>query len=119
MTRGSRRQLRQMSDFELGWVVGLLEGEGCFSIDRPANRPNVYVRVEVQTADRDVLERLAEYTGLAGVYGPYKTRSKKHAPMFGWHVTGKIAVELMELVRNHMGGRRQRRIGEVLLAAGS
>jgi len=56
-----------MSDFELGWVCGILEGEGCFFVTtrRTAKYgPYLYARVTVCRTDRDVLEQLQRVTGV-------------------------------------------------------
>ena len=106
-----------MKQFELGYVVGLLEGEGCFSLRQsgPANKyRRKYASVEVQSADRDVLERLLEYLGVGTIGGPYKTREKHHAPMYSWRVSTDVAIAVMKLVLPHMSARRRDRIEEVI-----
>jgi len=57
----------QMSDLELGWVAGILEGEGCFFVTTRKTAkygPYVYARVTVCMTDRDIIERLQHVTGV-------------------------------------------------------
>lgn len=105
-----------MSQRELGWVAGILEGEGCFSAYKNKWKEKTYLhaKIEVQSADRDVIDRIYEYTKLGTIGGPYKTRSAKHSPMHSWRVQGDDAKTLMRVVFDLMGKRRQEKIKLVL-----
>jgi hypothetical protein len=107
--------MRKMSKHELWWVAGFLEGEGCFS--RRESHPGYsYPNIDVQTSDRDVLDRLVEITGTGRVSGPFATRAAHHRPMYGWKKVGKEARELMVLLAPLMGERRREKIEEILAA---
>jgi hypothetical protein len=42
------------------WAVGILEGEGCFSIHKRSNRPNtVSCAIHCEMTDQDTIENLA------------------------------------------------------------
>jgi hypothetical protein len=61
MSAASDVRARHFPDPELWWVAGFLEGEGCFGYWE--SKPGYpYVSIDVQSADRDVLERLVTYT---------------------------------------------------------
>jgi hypothetical protein len=69
----------RMSSFELGWVAGLLEGEGCFFVNTsgtPQYGPYAYARVAVCMTDRDVLERLQEVTGIGRLEKSVRERTR-------------------------------------------
>jgi hypothetical protein len=108
----------RMSSFELGWVVGLLEGEGCFFVNTcgtPKYGPYAYARVTVCMTDRDVLERLQEVTGIGRLEKVRPRKDPKHKPISQWIVCrNQEAIELMVAVYPHMGVRRQAKIREVL-----
>jgi hypothetical protein len=56
----------RLTDFELGWVVGLLEGEGCCFITRRVKGPYgpyLDARVTVCMTDGDVLDGFSESPG--------------------------------------------------------
>jgi DNA-binding Lrp family transcriptional regulator len=106
-----------MTDFELGWVAGILEGEGCFFVTtrRTAKYgPYVYARVTGMT-DRDVLERLRKVTGVGVLERVRARKDPRHKPIWQWIVSrNQEAIELMVAVYPHMGTRRQAKIREVL-----
>jgi hypothetical protein len=106
----------QLSDFELGWVCGILQGEGCFFVTtrRTAKYgPHLYARVTVCMTDRDVLEQLQRVTGV-GILEKVRER-KDPRPISQWIVCrNQEAIELMIAVYPHMGVRRQAKIREVL-----
>jgi hypothetical protein len=108
----------KLTDFELGWVVGILEGEGCFFITRRAKGPYgpyLYGRVTVCMTDRDVLERLQRVTGIGKLERVRERQDPKHKPISQWIVCrNQEAIELMVAVYPHMGARRQAKIREVL-----
>ena len=56
--------MRAMTEFERGWVIGFLEGEGSFDGGKR-------FQVKASQVQREPLERLCKYTGLGKVYGPY------------------------------------------------
>jgi hypothetical protein len=108
----------QMSDFELGWVCGILEGEGCFFVTtrRTAKYgPYLYARVTVCRTDRDVLEQLQRVTGVGILEKVRERKDPRHKPISQWIVCrNQEAIELMIAVYPHMGVRRQAKIREVL-----
>lgn len=108
--------MNDLSDYELGWLVGILEGEGCFSIgmDKRRKHREKKVRVQLQMGDAEIIAKLIRITGLGNVGGPYKTRSKVHTPMWGWNLGHDDSLQIMALVYDHMSARRKARIAEVV-----
>ena len=107
-----------VNQFDLGWLVGILEGEGCFRI-ASRHKKSAYPRIIVKMCDRDAVERLAEITG-AGIVREAAWESKKnpkHSVAYTWTVNGAASLPLMELVRPYMGERRKQKIDEVLAEA--
>jgi hypothetical protein len=100
-----------MTDIELSWLAGLLEGEGSFLMPPPSksNSP----RIALQMTDRDVVERAAHLMGVNYIH-------EKDPKKEGWKVTYRIcvqgsrAMELMWLLRPYMGERRASKITEIL-----
>lgn len=115
-----RPEVRDLSDFELAWLVGLLEGEGTFSISTSRPKPNGgyyrYPRVRVTMTDQDVVEHVAKLFGGTKVHftHPPSAQAAGHAPQWATELQGKKAVILMERVLPYMGNRRQARIRELL-----
>ena len=102
-----------MKQRDLGWVVGILEGEGSFCLNTPMKKyPHYrYARIHVGMTDRDVVARLAKLLG-GNVLGPYLKGNNR--PMYEWQASGTRAVPLMRLVLPMMGRRRRAKIREIL-----
>ena len=113
------RSLPDFSDAELGWLAGLLEGEGYFGIIRNHGKLNgdrtkvyLYPRIGVSMTDRDVIERVARFwSGKVSVVKPAGV-SKKTS--YRTHLFGKRAVRMMRLLRPLMGERRRKQIDNTL-----
>ena len=107
-----------MDDAKLYWVAGILEGEGCFGINRrKAGRPGhekMYenFRIEVNMTDEDIIRRMHAWTGMGYVNGPYSY--KKHPEWTPtWHLFIQRKAEAEPLARAVfplMGVRRQQQI---------
>ena len=102
--------MRDLTTFELGWLSGILEGEGCFTT---TGRRRPYVAVYVQSTDRDVVERAADMIE-AGVQTSKHISEISVKPQYRTVVQGRKASEVMQAVRPHMGSRRAARIDELL-----
>ena len=94
----------------LAWVGGLLEGEGCFGINRSRN-----LRIECKMTDEDVIRRLREITG----FGSIRINNKERKPSgslgkiaYHWMGYGKDAYDLERALFPILGIRRQIRIEE-------
>ena len=104
-----------MNKFDLGWLVGFLDGEGSFIL-RPIRKKQGYIRarecnIQATNTDRDTMERLAR---IAGGYsnGPYVWSKKvNHKPLYRWTLAKKIKVfDLLNLIKPYMSRRRQAQI---------
>ena len=108
----------RMSQFEFGWLVGILEGEGCFFVttrSKGGYGPSAYARVTVCMTDRDIIERLRRVTGIGTLEKIRERKNPEHKPISQWIVCRhQEAIELMVAVYPHMGTRRQAKIREVL-----
>lgn len=95
-----------ISEPDLMWLVGILEGEGAFDCHR-----GKYPRIRLGMCDRDVVGRAATLMGS-------RVRLSLHpAPaQASWHteISGTRAVEIMNALLPHMGSRRSGRIATVL-----
>lgn len=93
-----------MNDIETGWVAGIIEGEGCFTVKR--GRPVV----KVEMTDLDVIERLQALTGVGTICAP--TKRKDHwSQSYSWQVQNHDDAErLMKSLLPHMSKRRAERI---------
>lgn len=90
------------------WLAGLLEGEGCFDLQR-----GKYPRVRLAMTDRDVVGRAAT------LFGSSIRLTLKSGEKPTWHAErqGAAAAEIMRAILPFMGARRSQRIAEILSKA--
>src|SRR3990167_2660157 len=111
-----------MTDFELGWVVGFLEGEGCFACwvqktGTPHTGGSRSLSVICDQVQKEPLDRLMRFTGAGKVLGPYTTNKpdgNNRQPIHSWRAHTAAASQLMETIRPHMSPRRQAQIDKAL-----
>lgn len=95
-----------MTDADLYWLAGLLEGEGSFVAGPPSN-PGC-PQVCLQMVDEDVVARIAKL--FAKKYWRCVPKNVRHSPTYKTYLRGLRAVELMHTLRPLMGRRRQGQI---------
>ena len=104
--------------YEFGWVVGLLEGEGCFFVRRDKKRGQVAAGVSLAMCDEEPVRRIRAFFGCGTVRGPFFNnpggRRPNHRPLFKWAVGTAQARSVMRIVLPYMSPRRHARIEEVL-----
>ena len=100
-----------MSDIELGWLAGILEGEGSFGAYVRSDRPkSVVLQVRVVMVDVDVVERLRDVTEI-GTIRFQESRRPSEQPTCHWSVHRKSDVlDLLTAILPLMGARRRERI---------
>ena len=103
-------ELAPISDRDLCWLAGLIEGEGTF-LAGPPSAPRTPA-VQVSMVDRDVIERAGSILQ-ASVYAvPSRRENWKDA--YGVRVRGMRAVLWMQRLRPLMGARRQEQIDRAM-----
>jgi len=106
--------MAKLSERDLYWLAGLLEGEGSFGITRchVGGRVYLYPLIQLGMSDEDVIARVATLYGAA--YGKVKPSRPGNKPRYRTTLTNQRAAALMTLLCPIMGTRRQARIREVL-----
>lgn len=103
-----------MTALDIGWLSGVLEGDGWFGSYQPDRvRHSTRPVVRLTMADRDVVERFARLVGVS-CSGPFSVRKDNHRPMHSAAVSGSRAVGVMMTVYSLMGERRKARIKELI-----
>lgn len=105
-----------MTEIEIAWLAGLLEGEGSFG--NYSKKTMVDLRLQLAMGDRDVIEKAAAVVGGAPVY-TYDRKGQKgfrdhHKPQHKFTLRGYKAARIMEAVLPFMGARRSAKITELL-----
>lgn len=109
-----RIHIQPMSEAEVGWLAGLLEGEGYFGITKSAGSNKLRCVVRVSMTDKDVLQKAQQLTGV-GTIIQHRPRVEHHKIAYTWSVSKQFQVrEVLELIHPFMGTRRTERINECL-----
>ena len=81
-----------MSNEELAWAAGFIDGEGCFGFYTYKQKPRTtlygMVKLDVSQANREPLDRLQKALGVGNVSGPHKRKNPKWSPIFHLQVYG-------------------------------
>lgn len=101
-------QSLNMTPFELGWITGIIEGEGCIGVPQKGS-----VRVQVQMTDLDVIRRCRDTTGIGRLYGPYT--NGPHKLRYQWVVGHRRdTYALLKAIQPHLGIRRATKAAEAI-----
>ena len=101
--------MEKLSEYDLGWIVGIIEADGSFTTN--GRNP----RIAVKMTDFDTIERFAELMGVR-VLGPYKYEDAQlgNKPYWQAHVDGQPARDFMSSTRKKFSLRRQAKIYSLL-----
>ena len=103
-----------MTNDDLFWLAGLLEGEGSF-MHGPPSAPNT-PRISINMTDEDIIARVAALFDVKYHHvrlTPYGVE-RGWKPSFVCTITGKRAIELMKILSPLMGNRRKSKIYEII-----
>lgn len=93
---------------QIGWIAGILEGEGTFSCLDNGTAP----LIKIAMVDRDVIDRVAEILDYNGTISEDITSSYK--PIFTIQLYGNSAIQWMMTIYCLMGQRRKEKIRSIL-----
>lgn len=98
-----------LTEFELGWLVGLIEGDGTFTFD------GKNAMVVLKITDLDTAQQFARLLRTT-VSGPYHYEGQQlgSKPYYMTKITGKRAREFMASTAEYFSVRRQGQITEII-----
>lgn len=103
--------LETISDYDLGWVVGMIEGEGTFVV----KERQVNIRVSQIEADRLNLEKLMNVLGMGYINGPYQYADHPRNPMLMWTVGDYVnCYKLLTRIYSLLSPRRQAQASQAI-----
>jgi hypothetical protein len=103
---------------DLGWLAGILEGEGCIGVNKDprAGRTGYSLKVSVHNTDLLIVEVFR--AAFAGSMWRHKGEQRKgNKPMFMWYVSGLRAGEILELLLPYMKGSKRTQAEVAILYA--
>jgi hypothetical protein len=107
-----------MNRDDFHWLVGLLEGEGCFQLRSEKRRYKSsayeywYPKIILRMTDRDVVERAAGLLGCKSIH--QRANGVGCRDSFEFSLSGSRAVKFMRDAQPFFGERRQAKIAEIL-----
>jgi hypothetical protein len=93
-----------MTEIELAWLAGIIEGEGCFHF---SHTPQIIV----QMTDEDIVKRVADLFGKH--YRTSKPREYQKKLVYTTELHSDKALALMDKLYPFMGIRRRAKIDEI------
>jgi len=98
------KSLANLSDVEVGWLAGIIEGEGCIA---PQFRGYwVRMRVLVVNTDMAMLDKLQELAG--GTISKKRIKAQPHhRPQRTWYLSANHCVEFLETIYPYLVGRKK------------
>jgi hypothetical protein len=117
-----------VDSFELGWIVGILDGEGTFTSQYSKYKAGkrYFPKVGLGMTDRDTVERYLKFINTnflpkpnkrgvtsAGPLSVYTELRPPHKPIYRVLLTNQRAEALMDLVYPHLSLRRRSQIDAI------
>lgn len=104
--------LHSLSDIEIAWLAGLMEGDGWFTLSLNNGGPSRLPRIGIAMLDRDVIERVTNL--LNTTITTYLTKNKTKV-MYSTTLSRRDDLEpLLKILHPHMGVRRKTQIDKLL-----
>lgn len=99
----------EITEFELGWLVGLIEGDGTLTFD------GKHAVVALKITDLDTAQRFARILRTT-VSGPYHYEGQQLGPKpyYMTKIAGRRAREFMASAASHFSMRRQEQITNII-----
>ena len=94
-------EVMALTDFDLGYIMGLMIGEGSFTGDK--EQPALQLRLKED--DPEPLKRLNRLLG-GSIYGPYNHAERRY---YVWMLRGAALWKATELFYQHLPNSRKRR----------
>jgi len=104
----------EISDLDLAWLAGFIEGEGWIGITKH-RKSNFFdtARVKITTTDEEIVKRIAIFWGRkvhAYENGPERIGTKTYYEVW---LCGEAAVRFLVKIRPLLGSRRREQIDNV------
>ena len=110
--------MNQITEFDFGWLCGIIEGEGCFykkeTKSALLNGQYCYPLCGfcLMSTDHDVMFKISNLLKI-NLLGPYYS-NKDRKSVWSVQTTGQQALLIMQHFKSHMSQRRQVQIDEAI-----
>lgn len=101
-------------ELKYAWLAGIIEGEGAIGAKYQARGRTNQVRLVVQMADRDIIERVADIWGAKVREVKRHSKFKDHyKTQYATEICGGRADSIIEIIGSLLGERRMEQIQKV------
>jgi len=117
---GITNLFKNMDKFDFGWLVGLIEGEGCFYCKgsnckiSTGNYCYPLAGFTLMITDFDVINRFAKLINVQPKGPYYKKSNKTRKVVWSVQITGNKALAIINSVNPHLGERRKQQIEKAI-----
>ena len=107
----------ELSDFDLGWLVGMIEGEGNMAcrIGKKKNGSYLGTTISISSTDKDMIDRLQELVPLGRAAYKREPKVAHHKTQYLWSVNKRQEVRtITETILPYLSERRKEQFGNAL-----
>ena len=108
------KEMPHLTEIEIAWLAGLLEGEGSFHFTMVGKCPNN--RIQLSMTDKDIMERVAKMFFTTFSTLPPQGLMRKDKNYYRVYICGANSRAVMRAIRPFMGQRRKKEIDKQLAA---
>ena len=104
-----------MTNYEIAWIAGLFEGEGCFftNVIRKRGKEYRYPCATIKMTDKDILDRVNKLVPGGTLKTNRLVPGEKQS--WTWRIHGKLLTEqFYNDIKNWLGQRRVQQANKVL-----
>lgn len=99
-----------MTQVELGWIAGIIDGEGCISVKGRGNRGNRVTHsslsVTVVSVDKIIVKKLKQIIGGNYIFKKHVQENRKD--FYRWEITCKSAWQMLEQIVSFLTCKKER-----------
>jgi hypothetical protein len=118
-------EIKKISDVELAYAAGLIDGEGCITVDKPGGRDvatkytsrnaGLILRVRMYNTNRLLIQFMADHFGGA-VNGTHYKEKPHHLDQYYWQLLGKAAANFLQQILPFLVGKLTEAEAAILFA---
>jgi len=96
ITGGNSKRMKKLTDFQRGYIAGLIDGEGSICLypylgkGRKLNR--VEATIQIGNTNKNALEKVKEFTGIGHVYLHNAWKKKNYKPCYTYTINNRIEI---------------------------
>ena len=107
----------ELSDFDLGWLVGMIEGEGNMACMIGKKKYGSYLgtTISISSTDKDIIDRLEKLIPSGRTAYKREPKVAHHKTQYVWNVNKRQEVRsITETILPYLSDRRKEQFGNAL-----